>query len=72
MSLRTVSFIDGVAEVSCGGGHWFLMYDGTEITFYGLHTGQITTGNANIVLEYFDLEQEMLDRITELGLEIPE
>ena len=60
------------SDVSCNGDHWFLIYEGTTLIKYGTHTGQITSGNTNLTIEYMDSEQEMLDRLVVLGIELPE
>lgn len=59
-----------LTNCTCDGSHWFIVYDGSELLFYGTHIGQLTTGRGQI--EYKDTEAEMTARIAELGLTIPE
>ncbi len=59
---------NGISDCTCNGDHWFIVYNGTEYLFHGLHEGQVTTPHT---IEYFDTEQEMIDRVDVLGVTIP-
>ena len=49
---------------------WFLVHVENQLHFYGQHTGRITAGLA--LIEYFNTEQDTIDRAEELGIELAE
>jgi hypothetical protein len=59
---------NGVSNCICNGECWLLVHKDSLYKFHGQHRG-VTTSIHDI--EYFNTEQEMLDRATELGVEIP-
>ena len=67
--MSTVPELNGVKNVTCNGDHWFLMYKGSKCCLKGKLCGQITSGNPEVTIEYFDMQVLMEVRYNELGLE---
>ena len=62
----------GVSNINLDGDEIILSYMTTskEYHFHGSHEGQIT--GKSITIEIFDTEQEMMNRIDELGIDLPD
>jgi hypothetical protein len=70
--MTTQAQTNGTTDFNCNGDHWYICYFTADTSYHshGQHTGEIT-GKA-ITLEYFDTEAEMLSKISDLGITIPE
>jgi len=58
----------GGSDCICDGSHWLVVYQDTKLCFFGQHAGKTTTKGT---IDYYDTEQEALDRVDELNLEDP-
>jgi hypothetical protein len=58
----------GISDCFCNGDHWLVVYQGSKLCFFGQHAGETTTKG---VIDYYDTEQEALDRVDELELADP-
>ena len=64
----TIEKINGISDITNNDSKiWFIMYTDTELMFYGQHIGQLTSGNENVSIECTTTEEEMHERINELG-----
>lgn len=61
---------NGVCDCTCKEGEFYLAYGDTDkkYVFHGEHTGQIT---GKCIIEVFDTEDEMNERIETLGVVLP-
>ena len=59
---------NGITDFKCDGSHWFISYFTADISYHGhgQHEGEVT--GREITVEYFDTEQEMNDRMSELDI----
>ena len=58
----------GVSDCFCNGSHWLVAYQGSNLTFFGQHKGEVTTKGT---IDYYDTELEASERVVFLGLEDP-
>ena len=63
--------VNGISDCICDGNKWHLVYKDVdkEYFFHGTHCGQIT--GKYLTIELHDTEEEMNNRIEELGIELP-
>lgn len=58
---------NGISHCPCNGDHFILVHNDSKVILKGVHSGLTSTGSPNTI-EYFETEEEMEDRINELGL----
>jgi len=58
----------GVSDCICNGDHWLVVYQDAKLCFFGRHAGETTTKG---IIDYYDTEQEALNRVAELELNDP-
>ena len=66
--MTNVEAVDGKKHCPCNGGHYILVYRDGQVIQKGVHSGLTSIGSDGFI-EYGDTEQDMIDRIAELGLE---
>jgi len=66
--MKNIEAVNGKKHCSCNGGHYILMYRNGKVLSKGLHNGLHSISEDGFI-EYGDTEQDMIDRIAELGLE---
>lgn len=72
MSLHHVDFVDGIADAVFTEKKYLCIHKGTDLIQYGEHKGQVTSGDTELDIEWFDNEEELIAHFEEEGIELPE